>query len=132
MRKQIVGKQYKGSYDQIVALLKMYWIDRPKHGQVDVYLWEGVHGLRVAEVSFSSIDPETKMGGGSSFMQVDQEGGTVCFFTERAIIETSDPQSHPDLKFDHIDAQWRMILAAHGEDAAAKFAKDAYPKNREE
>jgi hypothetical protein len=104
-------------------LLKYGWPEdqHPPHAKVDIYTWK-TGDLRIAEVSFSNIDPVTRTGGGSSFMQCDVESGNAIFHVERAVLAFIEDEDKDDKR----DACWRMIYAACGENAAKAFS-DEHP-----
>ncbi len=118
---------YLSATDQIQKLLLDWWPDKPEHASVNIYTWpdhQKTYGLRVAEVSLSSIDPASGTGSGASFMQSDDACGSAILAVERAILELHHMSEapHEDEVNDLFDAKWRAIFTIHGEEAAAAFA----------
>ena len=124
---------------EVEKLLAEFWRPTPEHGKVKLYTWGDPYtgdeptvggfdpssklsytrhpavGFRVAEVSFEAYDPETHLGGGSSFMQVDPgNGGEACFYAERCVIARIEGWDAREV----IDEDWRLVHVVHGPDEA--------------
>ena len=107
-------RKWDAAVERAKAFLKSKQAD-PKVN-VDIYVWEGKQqpaiGVRVAEVSFSTFDPTSQTGGGSSYMQVDVPwGAAVCLLTERLIIAYADAWPDDETR----EEEDRLLYAIKGE-----------------